>query len=114
MRGQIVVHGGGPAASSGTWEVAPEQLSRVKSASLPCEQERCVNFCLVPLSPSSSKWSTSATLGERAWLGWEQRGGLVGEVGEVGVAEHLTQAPFVLWAGVCITVGLEGGSCKLK
>lgn len=31
-----------------------------------------------------------------------------------GVAEHLTQAPFVLWDGVCITVGLEGGSCKLK
>lgn len=66
MRGQIVVqNAGGPAASSGTWEVAPEQPSGVKAASLPCEQERCVNFCLVPLSPSPSKWSTSATLGER-------------------------------------------------
>lgn len=77
------MQGGGPAASSGTWEVAPEQLSGVKLASLPCEQERCVNFCLVPLSPSSSKWSTSATLGGESlagvgaerWIGGGDGGG---------------------------------------
>lgn len=85
MKGQIEVQGGGPAASSGTWEVAPVQLSGVKLASLPCEQERCVNFCLVPLSPSSSKWSTSATPGGegQARVGVERWAGL-GEGGLVG------------------------------
>lgn len=98
MRGQIVVRGGGR-GSGGTCEVAPEQ-----PASLLCEQERCVNFCLVPLSPSSSKWSTSTTLRER-----EPGRGESGEVGGgVGVDEHLTQTPFVLRAGVCITMGLRG------
>lgn len=38
--------------------------------------------------------------GERAWLG------------EVGVDEHLTQTPFVLWAGVCV-MGEWGGHCKI-
>lgn len=99
--------GGGPAASSGTWELAPEQRSGVKPASPPCEQERCVNFCLVPLSPSSSKWSTSATLGERAWPGVGAERWVV-----VGVGEHLTQAPFVLRAGVCITMEFGGGQLQ--
>lgn len=36
-----------------------------RQASPSCEQERCVNFCLVPLSPSSSKWSTSSAGRER-------------------------------------------------
>lgn len=41
-------------------------------ASLPCEhRKRCVNFCLVPLSPSSSKWSTSTTVrGEQGEADW--------------------------------------------
>lgn len=49
-------------------------------ASLPCEhRKRCVNFCLVPLSPSSSKWSTSTTVrgeqGEADWAGSREVGG---------------------------------------
>lgn len=51
-------------------------LSRRASPS--CEQERCVNFCLVPLSPSSSKWSTSTASKEREREGQGGRGGRQG------------------------------------
>lgn len=51
---------------------------------------------LVPLSPSSSKWSRERE--RETAQGWST------EVdGWVGVSEHLTQTPFVLWAGVSIT-----------
>lgn len=44
--------------------------------------------------------------------GGESLAGVGAERWLVGVGEHLTQAPFVLWAGVCITMGLD--SCKLR
>lgn len=65
-----------------------------------------MNFCLVPLSPSSSKWSTSTTVrgeqGEADWAGSR-------EVGGGGGGEHLTQTSFVLGAGVCNTIAIEEG-----
>lgn len=98
--------GGAAAVAHARWP-----LSRRASPS--CEQERCVNFCLVPLSPSSSKWSTSTAGKERErGRGGEGERGREGEslpeVGAgrwaAGVGQHLTQTPFVLWAGAHITV----------
>lgn len=99
LRGQIVVQVGGRVDwywsgkgggrlrhSSEQWHIwgstphpHPQPPPR-GPASLPCEhRKRCVNFCLVPLSPSSSKWSTSTTVrgeqGEADWAGSREVGG---------------------------------------
>lgn len=45
--------------------------------------------------------------------GGESLAGVGAERWVVGVGEHLTQAPFVLWARVCITMGFGGGGGQL-
>lgn len=95
-----------PTVTHGRWPPETEH-GGVKPSSPPCEQERCVNFCLVPLSSSFSKWSTSPTTGE----GKRGRSCRSGRLGGGGRLTPHTGSLCAVGTGVSMAVA---GSCKLQ
>lgn len=105
MKGQIEAWGGGAsstAVAQGRWPPS----SSAGSSRPPCHVNR-KGVWTFALSRSVHHPANGAHQPHGGGRGGE-RGGRLAEVGAERwggrlVAEHLTQAPFVLWAGVCIT-----------